>query len=51
MMEILAFLIPVALMLGGLALFAFIWSVKSGQFDDPQGAAYRILEDHDRPKT
>lgn len=48
-MQIIAFLIPVALGLGALGLFAFIWSVSSGQFDDPDGAAYRILEDDDRP--
>lgn len=49
-MEILAVLIPVALGLGLLGLVAFIWSVKSGQFDDPDGAASRILiDDDDKP--
>ncbi|MEL6472457.1 MAG: cbb3-type cytochrome oxidase assembly protein CcoS [Pseudomonadota bacterium] len=49
-MQIIALLIPVALFLGALGLAAFVWSVKSGQFDDPDGAAYRILiDDHDRP--
>ncbi|MEM7004544.1 MAG: cbb3-type cytochrome oxidase assembly protein CcoS [Pseudomonadota bacterium] len=50
-MQIIAYLIPFALMLGGLGLMAFIWAVKSGQFDDPEGAAYRILidTDDDRP--
>ncbi|MEL6365983.1 MAG: cbb3-type cytochrome oxidase assembly protein CcoS [Pseudomonadota bacterium] len=40
-------LIPIALALGGLGLAAFLWSVRSGQFDDPDGAAHRILLDDD----
>lgn len=52
-MTALLYLIPVALVLGGLGLAAFIWSVKSGQFDDLEGAAERILydeeEDDDTP--
>jgi cbb3-type cytochrome oxidase maturation protein len=44
-MTALAWLIPVALLLGGLGLGAFLWSLRSGQFDDLEGAAYRILED------
>ena len=47
-MTALAFLVPVALGLGILGLFAFFWAMKSGQFDDLDGAAYRILDD-DRP--
>jgi cbb3-type cytochrome oxidase maturation protein len=43
-------LIPVALFLGGVGLVAFIWSLKSGQFDDLEGAAWRILQDDDKPK-
>ncbi|MEO0881963.1 MAG: cbb3-type cytochrome oxidase assembly protein CcoS [Pseudomonadota bacterium] len=46
-MDIIAYLIPAALALGALGLVAFIWSVKAGQFDDPDGAAYRILLDND----
>ncbi|HMQ57120.1 MAG TPA: cbb3-type cytochrome oxidase assembly protein CcoS [Rhizobiaceae bacterium] len=43
-------LIPVALGLGAIGLGAFIWSLKSGQFDDPDGDAARILlDDDDRP--
>jgi cbb3-type cytochrome oxidase maturation protein len=38
-------LIPVALFLGGLGLAAFIWSLRSGQYDDLEGAAHRILLD------
>ena len=43
----LLFLIPVALLLGAVGLGAFIWALKSGQFDDPEGAARRILLDDD----
>lgn len=38
-------LIPVALLLGLSGLAAFFWSLKNGQFDDPDGAAMRILID------
>lgn len=38
-------LIPAALFLGGLGLAAFIWALRSGQFEDLEGAAYRALED------
>ena len=41
-------LIPAALMLGGLGLFAFLWSLRAGQYDDLDGAAARILNDDDR---
>ena len=41
----LLYLIPVALFLGGLGLGAFIWSLRSGQYDDLEGAAHRILFD------
>lgn len=41
-------LIPVALLLGLIGLVAFLWALKSGQFDDLDGAAHRILfEDED----
>ncbi len=46
-MTALAFLIPAALFLGLLGLVAFLWSMKSGQFDDLDGAAHRILYDDD----
>jgi cbb3-type cytochrome oxidase maturation protein len=48
-MNALAWLIPAALLLGALGLAAFLWSLRSGQFDDLEGAAYRILED-DEPQ-
>ena len=44
-MNQLIFLIPIALFLGLIGLMAFLWCLKSGQFDDPDGAAARILED------
>jgi cbb3-type cytochrome oxidase maturation protein len=49
-MDVLVYLIPAALGLGALGLAAFLWSLKSGQFDDPKGAAHRILLDEsDKP--
>lgn len=42
-MDGLLYLIPAALFLGLLGLAAFLWSVRSGQFDDLDGAASRIL--------
>lgn len=44
-MNMLIYLIPVALFLGGLGLFAFLWSLKSGQYDDLEGASWRVLQD------
>lgn len=48
-MSMLVYLIPVALFLGGLGLAAFLWSLKSGQYDDLEGAAYRILDEDEKP--
>jgi len=46
------YLIPIALALGAIGLGAFLWSLKSGQYEDLDGAAERILfEDSDRPKS
>ncbi|MFD0917010.1 cbb3-type cytochrome oxidase assembly protein CcoS [Pseudahrensia aquimaris] len=42
-------LIPVALGLGAVGLAAFIWSLRSGQYEDMAGAAERILEKDDQP--
>lgn len=47
-MNQLIILIPIALFLGSLGLGAFIWSLKNGQYDDPDGAAQRILQDDDQ---
>lgn len=44
-MTALAWLIPAALCLGALGLLAFLWALRSGQFEDLDGAAYRALED------
>ena len=44
-MSSLVFLVPLALLLGGGALAAFLWSLKSGQYEDLDGAAARILFD------
>lgn len=46
-MNILVYLIPAALALGGLGLAAFFWALRSGQYDDLEGAAHRILEEDD----
>jgi cbb3-type cytochrome oxidase maturation protein len=46
-MTILLMLIPIALGLGLIGLVAFLWALKSGQFDDLDGAANRILFDDD----
>ena len=44
-MEVLVYLVPLALGLGALGLAAFLWSLKSGQFDDLDGAAWRAIAD------
>lgn len=44
-MNVLAILIPISLFLGGLGLLAFFWTLKSDQYDDPEGDAARILSD------
>lgn len=51
-MEVLVWLIPVSLALGGIGLAAFFWALKARQFEDPEGDSRRILNpDYDeRPK-
>lgn len=45
-MDVLIYLLPIALGLGFLGLIAFLWSLRSGQFDDLEGSAWRpILDD------
>lgn len=46
-MSILVYLMPAALFLSLLGLAGFLWSLKSGQYDDMEGAAERILLDDD----
>ncbi len=50
-MEILYLLIPLAMILLVVMAAFFFWSVKSGQMDDLEGPAYRILMDDDLPKS
>ena len=46
-MTILMFLAPTSVILGLLGLAAFWWTVKNNQYEDPQGDAARILNDHE----
>lgn len=52
-MSVLLYLIPIALILSLIGLAAFIWTLRSGQYDDLEGAAHRILfedENENNPK-
>lgn len=44
-MEIIIILLPLALLLGATFVFAFIWSAKSGQYDDIETPKFRMLLD------
>ena len=44
-MEVLVFLVPLALTLGALGLMGFLWSLKNGQYDDLEGAGWRAIAD------
>jgi cbb3-type cytochrome oxidase maturation protein len=46
-LNVLIYLVPMALALGLTALAAFLWSLKSGQYEDVEGAALRVLSDDD----
>ncbi|MBU2891526.1 MULTISPECIES: cbb3-type cytochrome oxidase assembly protein CcoS [Celeribacter] len=52
-MNVLVYLIPISIFLGGLGLVGFFWSIRSRQYDDPEGDANRILtgeyDDHPKP--
>ncbi|MBD3787307.1 MAG: cbb3-type cytochrome oxidase assembly protein CcoS [Sphingomonadales bacterium] len=52
-MDVLVYLIPVSLFLGGVGLAAFFWSLRARQYDDPKGDAERILSSDydDHPKA
>ena len=47
-MDVLIYLIPVALALGGVGLAGFFWALRHGQFEDLDGAAHRILRDDEK---
>ena len=49
-MESLFLLIPISLVLVGLLVWIFSWSIKSGQFDDLEGPGQAILMDDDAPQ-
>jgi cbb3-type cytochrome oxidase maturation protein len=44
-MEVLVFLVPLAITLGFVGLMGFLWSLKSGQYDDLDGGAWRAIAD------
>lgn len=52
-MEVVLYLIPISVFLGGIGLVAFFWTVRSKQYEDPDGDSQRILsdewDDHPRP--
>lgn len=49
-MNVLVYMVPIALGLGLLGLFGFLWALRSGQYSDVDGAALRVLEDDDLQK-
>ena len=49
-MNVLVYLVPLALVLGGLGLAAFLWALRNGEFDDLEGAARRAISDDDLPE-
>ena len=50
-MEILYLLIPMAILLVAAMIGAFLWASRSGQFDDLEGPAHRILMEEDEPRV
>lgn len=49
-MKILYLLIPLSLIFVGIAIWVFLWAVRSGQYEDMEGPAHRILMDDDDPR-
>jgi cbb3-type cytochrome oxidase maturation protein len=49
-MSILVVLVPLSLVLLALAIWGFLWAVRSGQFDDMDSPSWRILVDKDEPE-
>ncbi len=50
-MEVLYIVLPLAIVLAAAGVWAFIWSARSGQFDDLDGPAERMLHDDDDAPT
>jgi cbb3-type cytochrome oxidase maturation protein len=50
-MNVLVFLVPIALTLGLVGLAAFMWAMRAGQFDDLEGAGWRGISDDDLPEA
>ena len=50
-MEILVFLVPLAIALGAIGLMGFVWSLKDGQYDDLDGAAWRAIADDESERS
>lgn len=48
-MNVLLILVPLALLLGLGGLASFMWCMRSGQYDDLDGASLRVLNDDDLP--
>ncbi len=48
--NILFLLIPISLIIAGIAIWVFLWAIRSGQFEDLEGPAHRILMDDDDPR-
>ena len=46
-MTVLVYLVPMAVLLGLAGLIGFLWSLSTGQYDDLDGAAVRVLDDSD----
>lgn len=49
-MDILYFLVPLSIVVMGIMIWAVVWTVRSGQYDDLEGPAHRILMDDDDPR-
>jgi cbb3-type cytochrome oxidase maturation protein len=49
-MEVLVILVPLALGLGLIGLLGFLWSLRSGQYEDLEGAAWRAIADEEPPR-
>ena len=48
-MDVMIILVPLALLLGFGGLLAFLWTLKTGQYDDLDGAAWRAISDDEEP--